>query len=128
MKNFVLVLLGLTILIGGGYLVYTKTVGSSFFQKSDLATEQRTNLDSQLNVIEIKNFAYTPKDITIKIGETVTWINKDSMAHDAQADDKSWNVDLMVQGESQTKKFDKAGTYNYHCGPHPWMKGTIVVK
>lgn len=80
------------------------------------------------NTIEIKGFSYVPKTITIKVGDSITWINKDLIGHSATADDNSWDTGILSQGETGTIKFDKAGTYTYHCTPHPIMKGTVIVE
>ncbi len=77
--------------------------------------------------IEIKNFAFGPKTITVKKGTTVTWTNQDTVKHDAASDDGEFKTELMGQGESQSVTFDTVGTYNYHCTPHPNMKATIIV-
>ncbi len=77
--------------------------------------------------VAIKNNAFDPKTVTIAKGDTVTWTNQDSYAHDVDLDalGKSPN---MKQGEIFSKTFDQAGTYNYDCDIHPFMKGTVIVK
>lgn len=79
-------------------------------------------------MVEIKDFAFAPKTVTVKVGDTVTWENKDSVAHTATADDKSFDTGMLAQGKKGSVTFDKAGTYTYHCTPHPNMKGTIIVE
>jgi len=123
-----LILLALTILGIGGYLIYTKGFQTSVFQNVETANVG-SNLEAQdMAQIDIKNFSYSPSTVKIKTGGKVTWLNSDSMRHNAAADDNSWQVELMNEGESQSIKFDKPGTYTYHCSPHPWMKGTIIVE
>lgn len=78
--------------------------------------------------IEIKNFAFSPKTITIKKGTKVTFTNQDSVGHTATADDGGFDTGLLAKGESGSVTFDEAGTYSYHCTPHPNMKATIVVE
>jgi len=78
--------------------------------------------------IDIANFAFLPKTMTLKKGATVTWINQDTVAHTATADDASFDTGLLAKGESGSVTFDKPGTYSYHCTPHPNMKATIVVE
>lgn len=78
--------------------------------------------------IEIKNFAFGPKTLTIKKGTTVTWTNQDSVAHTATSDDGGFDTGLLAKGESGSVTFDEAGTYSYHCTPHPNMKATVVVE
>mgnify|MGYP001619147475 CR=1 FL=1 len=77
--------------------------------------------------VEIKDFAFSPKELTVKVGSTVTWTNKDLTGHSATSDDKSFDTGVLSQGESATVTFDKAETFNYHCTPHPNMKATIIV-
>lgn len=80
--------------------------------------------------VDIKDYAYAPATITIKIGDTVTWTNQDGVGHDVVADnpsDDAPNSALLDKGETYSFKFTKAGTYTYHCSPHPYMKGTVIV-
>jgi len=95
-------------------------------QNEEGATEEGA-LDEKLNV-EIKNFAFTPKTLTIKKGTTITFTNQDSVGHTATADDGNFGTEILAKGESGSVTFDKAGTYTYHCTPHPNMKATIVVE
>ena len=71
---------------------------------------------------------FTPQTLTVTAGETVTWVFADrSMAHNVVADDKSFRSELMQSGQF-THTFDTAGTYTYHCTPHPDMTATIIVE
>ncbi len=78
--------------------------------------------------IDIKDFAYGPKTLTVKKGTIVTWTNQDSAKHTATADDGSFDTGLLAKGESGSVTFDKIGTFNYHCTPHPNMKAAIIVE
>lgn len=80
--------------------------------------------------VEIKDYAYSPKTITVKAGTTVTWTNKDSVRHDVTSDNESADApksELLANGETYSFKFNKPGTYTYHCTPHPYMKATVIV-
>lgn len=82
------------------------------------------------NTIIIKDFAFTPEKITVKKGTTVTFINEDIAQHNAVDDDanpKGPDGPLLSQGESYEYVADEIGVYDYHCAPHPFMKGTIEV-
>jgi amicyanin len=82
------------------------------------------------NEVIISNYAYAPQKITVKVGTTVTWTNKDSIEHTVTADTKSADApksELIAKGQTYSFTFNKAGTYDYHCEPHPYMKGTVVV-
>lgn len=75
----------------------------------------------------ITNFAYEPPDVTIAVGQTVTWTNKDGVPHDATG--SGWTSGSISSGDSYTKLFDKPGTYPYKCQVHPAMPGgTVTVK
>ncbi len=71
---------------------------------------------------------FSPQIITIKAGESVTWTNGDLVGHTATADDGAWDTNVISNRESKSIKFDKPGTYTYHCTPHPFMKGTVIVE
>ena len=82
---------------------------------------------------EDANSCYSPADITINAGDTVEWINIDSVAHtgtagtprDAQLE--IFNSDLMMADKSWSFTFNEAGSYDYYCMVHPWMTGSVTV-
>ena len=78
--------------------------------------------------VVIKGFAFSPDSITIKAGESVTWTNQDGTTHTVTADNAEFSSGNIPSGSAFTFKFDKAGTYAYHCSIHSTMKGTIVVQ
>lgn len=78
--------------------------------------------------IEIKNFSFNPKDMTVPVGTTVTWTNMDSVAHTATADDGAFNSGNLNPGQAFSFQFEKAGTFDYSCTYHPGMKGTVTVQ
>jgi plastocyanin len=79
--------------------------------------------------IKMANIAFDPKDVTVKVGQKITWTNDDSTDHnvtaDSGADFKSDNF-----GKGATFEFtpDKAGTIKYECTIHPGMTATITVQ
>ena len=79
--------------------------------------------------IDIVNFEFAPKSVTVKAGTPITWTNQDSSAHTATATGPGGGFDTgtLQQGGSKTLKV-KPGTYNYICSIHPFMKGTLTVK
>jgi len=79
------------------------------------------------NSIHIKNFKFVPAVITVKAGTVVTWTNTDDVMHSATADDKSFDSDLLGKGKSYSFTFTKAGTYSFHCTPHQYMTGKVIV-
>ena len=89
--------------------------------------------DAAQQQVVIQNRAFSPAKLTIKKGGQVTWINQDEVKHNVVADDEAnsgglpGDADLLAKGESYSHTFDAVGTFTYHCGPHPDMKGTIEV-
>lgn len=77
--------------------------------------------------VEIRNYAFSPKTITINKGDTIRFTNFDSVEHSATSDTGKFDSGLLSQGLSWSVTFTEPGTYNYHCSPHPYMKATVVV-
>ncbi len=77
--------------------------------------------------VSISNFSFDPASVTIKVGQSVTWTNKDSAAHTVASDAGDWTSQDIAQNQTFSHTFDQAGTFTYHCSIHPNMKGTIVV-
>jgi plastocyanin len=80
--------------------------------------------------VEIDNFNFKPKELTVKPGQTVIWINHDDVPHTATMKGKSPTFDskMLDTDEQYSFTFKNAGTYPYYCKVHPHMTATIVVK
>jgi plastocyanin len=78
--------------------------------------------------VEIKDFAFNPKELDVPAGTTVTWTNLDQVAHTATAGKGEFNSGNLNPGESFSFTFDTPGTYVYNCSYHPSMQGTIIAK
>jgi plastocyanin len=76
--------------------------------------------------VEMQDFTFSAKKVTIREGDTVTWTNVGQAPHDAAGD--GWSTELLVNGGSDSVRFGKAGTYRYLCTIHPEMTGTVVVE
>ena len=79
------------------------------------------------NEILIESNAFKPDSITIKVGDTITWTNKDSYSHTVKAKNGEFDSGDMASGTTFNFTFTKEGTYDYICGIHTFMKGTIIV-
>jgi plastocyanin len=77
--------------------------------------------------VSIKGMKFDPAEITIKVGDSITWTNNDDRDHDVAAKDKSFKSDNLGKGDSFQHKFTKAGKFNYACSYHPRMKGVVIV-
>ena len=83
--------------------------------------------------VDLKNFAFSPKTLTVAPGTTVVWTNSDSAAHTVTADDGSFDSGNLNQGATFKFTFSKAGTFAYFCMYHGGkggvgMAGQIIVK
>lgn len=76
--------------------------------------------------VEIKDMAFTPPDILIKVNDQVFWTNNDTVAHKIKGD--NWASVKINPGEKFVQVFEKAGVFNYFCELHPEMKGTVTVE
>jgi plastocyanin len=86
------------------------------------------NTSSKQNRIEIKDFAFNPQTITVKSGETVTWINRDEEPHTIVSVGKQFKKSTALDTDQEfTLTVGAPGTYDYFCSVHPKMTGTIVV-
>ena len=81
------------------------------------------------NKIEIKDFAFNPKTITVKSGEKITWINRDEEPHTIVSVEKQFKKSTALDTDQEfTITASAPGTYTYFCSVHPKMTGTIVVE
>ena len=84
---------------------------------------------SKQNRIEIKDFAFNPQTLTVKSGETVTWINRDEEPHTVVSVEKQFKKSTALDTDQEfTITAGAPGTYTYYCSVHPKMTGTIVVE
>lgn len=77
--------------------------------------------------VTIKNYAFAPQSLRVKVGTRVTWTNRDSTAHTATADQGSVDTGTINSGQSKTITFNRTGTFAYHCAFHAFMTGRINV-
>ena len=77
--------------------------------------------------INIDNFTFSPKALTVAKGTEVTWTNRDDIPHSIVLTALGARSKALDSDASFTYRFDKAGTFSYMCGLHPAMKGQIVV-
>ena len=83
---------------------------------------------SKQNTIEIKDFAFNPQTITVKSGQTITWINRDEEPHTVVSVEKQFKKSTALDTDQTfTITTGAPGTYTYFCSVHPKMTGTIVV-
>ncbi|NIM26145.1 MAG: PEFG-CTERM sorting domain-containing protein, partial [Nitrososphaeria archaeon] len=82
---------------------------------------------------EATNECYIPYEITINVGEEVTWSNDDSAAHTvtagsaAEGPSGAFDSSLFMAGTTFSHTFEEAGIFPYFCMVHPWMEGIVYV-
>lgn len=125
MKNFFPVI-GIIGVLLGGYFLMGDAAGRQG-AAGELANIQSLFQGEEV-VLEIAGSAFAPQRIEVKRGTTVTWVNNDATRHNAVADDGSFRTPLLPKGGRASVTFRAAGSFPYSCGPHPFMRGEIVVK
>ena len=78
--------------------------------------------------VKIDNFSFGPAAITVPVGTTVTWTNRDDIPHTVVSDDKLFKSKVLDTDEKFSYTFSKPGTYPYFCSVHPKMTGTVIVE
>lgn len=118
------------VVIGGWYFASNhKNNNSMNMSSSSNSSSTGSTTPTTTDAVTIQNFAFNPANITVKAGTTVTWTNKDSVAHtvtetDGQTGPNSGDVN---PNSTYMFTFAKAGTYHYHCSIHTEMVGTVTV-
>ena len=77
--------------------------------------------------VAIDGFAFAPAMLTVRVGSTVTWTNRDEEPHTIVASDGSFRSPGMGTGATFSHTFSATGTFGYLCSIHPMMHGTVVV-
>lgn len=77
--------------------------------------------------VDISEFDFLPRDLTIRAGTSVTWVNHDLAPHDATDVDGAWATAMLNPEEADTLTFDSPGAYEYLCSIHPAMTATLTV-
>ena len=78
--------------------------------------------------VKIDNFSFGPQTVTVPVGTTVTWINRDDIPHTVVSTDGVFKSKVRDTDEKFSYTFAKAGTYPYFCSVHPKMTGKVVVQ
>ena len=82
-------------------------------------------------LVAIRGFSFQPDTVRIRPGTVVTWVNCEPEtvdAHTATSEDNLWDSPFLAPGESYTRTFSAAGTFDYFCVPHPFMRGVVIVE
>ena len=120
MKTGMIIVIAIVLILGA-------IIAYSLMSKADLS-----NTNSQIATgteVKIKNFAFNPTNLKIKVSDIITWTNEENAIHTITSDSGSeLNSENIGNGETYSHKFTTAGTYEYHCAKHSSMKGKIIVE
>ncbi len=79
--------------------------------------------------VSMKGLQFEPKSVSVKVGQTITWTNKEPIPHNVIANDGAdFKSEIFDEGKTFEYTADKAGTIRYECTLHPGMEGTIIVQ
>jgi plastocyanin len=78
--------------------------------------------------VNIDNFVFGPPTITVPLGATVTWTNKDDIPHTSVSTEGVFKSKVLDTDEKFSYTFTKPGTYPYYCTIHPKMTGKVEVQ
>jgi plastocyanin len=78
--------------------------------------------------VKIDNFSFGPAAVTVPVGTTVTWTNRDDIPHTVVSTDGVFKSKALDTDDKYSFVFDKPGTYSYFCSIHPKMTGQIIVQ
>jgi plastocyanin len=100
---------------------------TAFFITVTLAAVSTLPVRAADTEVNIDNFAFTPKELTVKAGTTIVFRNRDDIPHSVVGSNGEFHSKALDTDESFSFTFGKAGSYVYSCGLHPKMQGRIVV-
>lgn len=78
--------------------------------------------------VTIDNFSFTPREITVATGTTVTWVNHDDVPHTVVGTNQKFRSKALDSDDQFSFTFNDTGTYAYFCSVHPMMTGRVIVK
>ena|SRR5882672_5265340 len=116
-RSVCIAVLTTTLLFGAG----TITTGP----KNVLASAQQK---PETTEVKIDNFSFGPATLTVPVGTSVTWTNRDDIPHTVVSTDGVFKSKVLDTDEKFSFTFSKAGTYPYFCSIHPKMTGKVVVQ
>jgi plastocyanin len=76
----------------------------------------------------VEDFLFRPGRLEIAAGTTIVWTNDGQVVHTVSAEDGSFDSGPIEPGQRRSITFSRAGTFPFHCTPHPFMRGLIVVR
>jgi plastocyanin len=129
MNKKALIIIALIVTMGAIFLIWRSGQEKGAFQSKVSQAQSSLAADNAKEVsVRIEGYAFKREIIKIKKGTKVTWTNQDSAKHTVTSDSgKDLASAAFGNGGIFSKVFEQAGTYMYHCEPHPSMLGAVIV-
>lgn len=134
------------LVLAGWYFIKSQQGGVSYTQPAPAASPKvsqpttpatpSATKTTEKNVVTIQSSGFLPKNITIKVGGSVTWVNQDTVNHQVRSAVHPTHllypplntIALLKPGEEQSLTFPQAGTYKYHDHLNPSLTGSVTVE
>ena len=113
--------------IGSVIVTALLSLGGIVSEQKTFATSAQEKPASTAEV-KIDNFSFGPAAITVSVGTTVTWINRDDIPHTVVSTEKVFKSKVLDTDEKFSYTFTKPGEYPYFCSIHPKMTGKVIVQ
>jgi plastocyanin len=92
------------------------------------AVADTAGVSTGVTAVRIANQSFTARELRVRAGTRVRWVNEDQVQHSVTADDGAFDSGLIDPGRGFQRVFDRPGSYSYHCTPHPFMQGRVIVE
>jgi plastocyanin len=111
-----------------GSLAATLVLGVGALSAGQRRFELSVQQKPETAEVKIDNFSFGPAALTVPVGTTVTWTNRDDIPHTVVSTDDAFKSKVLDTDEKFSFTFSKAGSYPYFCSIHPKMTGKVVVQ
>lgn len=110
-------------------VIATLVLSTAALSPAMAANAVTTTTSTKPIAVNIQDFVFAPKTLTVAAGTRVVWTNRDEEPHVVVSAGNQFTPSKALDtNDSYTVTFDHAGTYTYYCAIHPMMVGTIIVK
>jgi plastocyanin len=98
--------------------------------RAKAAAQEKSPASAAVPAVEVKidNFSFGPTSVTVPVGTTVTWTNRDDIPHTVVSTENAFKSKVLDTDEKFSFTFTNPGSYPYFCSVHPKMTGQIIVK
>ena len=91
------------------------------------------DVPADATVVNIDKMKYDQPELTIKAGDTVYWVNKEVMPHNVAfkkgiVSEADFRGEMLTKDQAYAITFNEAGTFDYFCTPHPFMRAKVIVE